>query len=148
MTEILTRFKHLINTIPAFLKEFSDEKLNYKPAPDKWSKKEIIGHLIDSAANNHHRFIRAQYESTPIITYNQDQWVKCNYYQQRDSAQLINLWLAYNQNLLAIFKLMPEENLSLMVGNGSPQPVTLGFVIEDYVHHLEHHVGQLFDTYE
>ena len=78
------------------LTQISEEKMSEKPAPNKWSKKEIIGHLIDSATNNHHRFVRGQFEAIPEIRHNQNGWNKYSFYQQIDSKQIILFWTIYN----------------------------------------------------
>jgi hypothetical protein len=69
ITHSINRLQDLLDVVPAKLSRIKDTDFVYKPAPDKWSKKEILGHLIDSAANNHQRFIRAQYENIPTIVY-------------------------------------------------------------------------------
>jgi len=141
--DALMRLKEIIQNVPTFLNEISEENLQHKSSPDKWSKKEVIGHLIDSALHNHQRFVKSQFEQIPAITYDQNNWVEYNYYQERPSEELILLWRAYNLNLLSLMKLIPVERLSAKVNNGSPQPVTIQYVIEDYVAHLEHHLRQI-----
>src|SRR4051812_6161898 len=98
--ESVERLRYLCDTIPPLLKALDEEDFCRKPAPEKWSKKEIIGHLIDSAANNHHRFIRGQFEAVPIIRYDADAWNDHGYYNQIDSAQIISFWTSYNKQLL------------------------------------------------
>ena len=143
MTDIFARFEKILESYPAMLSGMDEKELSLKATPDRWSKKEIIGHLIDSAANNHQRFVRAQFEEDPFIKYDQDSWVDFNYYQQRNIAELIRLWEAYNQSLLALIKFIPDKYFKKTVRNGSPHPVTLEFIIHDYVHHLEHHLKQI-----
>ncbi len=111
---------------------------------DKWSKKEILGHLIDSATNNHHRFVRGQFEEHPEISYDQNNWNKYNYYQQLDIQQLISFWTVYNKQLLAIIREIPTANLirACMIGSNL---VTIEFLINDYVKHLAHHLKQIVE---
>jgi hypothetical protein len=78
--------------VPDKIKQVSAADFEHKPHPDKWSKKQILGHLIDSAANNHQRFIRIQYEDVPTVVYDQTQWNKLNHYQELDSRQAIMMW--------------------------------------------------------
>ena len=73
-----------------------------KPSPGKWSKKEILGHLIDSAQNNIRRFVVSQYEEKPHIVYAQDEWVKAGGYQQYNTADLIELWQLLNKHLCMV----------------------------------------------
>ena len=110
--------------------------------PDKWSKKEIIGHLIDSATNNHQRFVRGQFENRPAIIYDQDKWNEFGFYQQINGQQIISFWAAYNRQLIELIKHIPKENLQLecLVGD---KLLTLNFLINDYVEHLEHHLRQV-----
>lgn len=119
-----------------------DEIYAWKPSPEKWSKKEIIGHLIDSASNNIQRIIRAQYETDPSISYDQNQWVRLNGYQYTDLPSLVNLWLLLNERLLMIIGRMPADNLAktcLVDG----KDFSLEWLIEDYIRHLEHHLNQI-----
>lgn len=115
-----------------------------KPGTGKWSSKEIIGHLIDSAANNHQRFVRVQFEDNPAISYNQDNWNKYNFYQQISGTQIISFWAAYNRQLVELIRRIPTESLhrKCQVGDES---FTLEFLIQDYVVHMEHHLGQVVD---
>eukprot|EP01133_Synstelium_polycarpum_P018585 gene18585-22237_t len=116
-----------------------------KTSPEKWSKKEIIGHLIDSATNNHHRFVRGQFEETPVITYDQNKWNENNYYQLIDGAQIISFWEAYNKQLLELIKHFPKEKLNNTIHTGGKNNPTIGFLIDDYVQHLEHHLKQVVE---
>jgi hypothetical protein len=87
------------------LRAISQEEASVQPAQDKWSKKEILGHLIDSAANNHQRFIRLQMASEVTLPgYDQRGWVKANAYQQRSWPDMVTLWAAYNLHLAAVIE--------------------------------------------
>lgn len=141
--QAMERLQYLCDTIPEILMQIEESHFSFKPAPGKWSKKEIVGHLIDSAANNHHRLVRGQFEETPVITYNQDQWNHHSHYQQMDGQQVIGFWTLYNKQLLSLIKLMPEGLLERTVSTGGTAPVTLGFLFSDYVAHLEHHLRQI-----
>jgi hypothetical protein len=76
----ITRLAHLCEIIPPLLFAIGEPAFSSKPAPGKWSKKQIIGHLIDSATNNHQRFVRAQFETRPRIYYDQNKWNEYSYY--------------------------------------------------------------------
>ncbi|WP_298220781.1 DinB family protein [Flavobacterium sp.] len=140
----IQRLEYLTTIIPALLTEIGAENFSLKTQPDKWSKKEIIGHLIDSATNNHQRFIRGQFEPLPEISYDQNNWNKFNAYQHIDAAQIIAFWTSYNKHLIEIIKRIPSENLLNEVKIGA-NTVTLKFIIEDYVAHLEHHLKQVVE---
>jgi len=146
ITQSIERLQFLCETIPALLNKIDEKNFTTKPSPEKWSKKEIIGHLVDSATNNHHRFVRGQFEQIPKITYDQDKWNKHNFYQQMDSRLLIAFWTIYNKQLLALIKLIPKESLVNQVETGElgeKSKMSIGFLIEDYVEHLEHHLRQV-----
>jgi DinB superfamily len=138
----ISRLEYLCNTIPELLTSIEDTTFNEKIRKDKWSKKEILGHLIDSATNNHQRFVRGQFEENPKIVYDQNNWNKYNFYQEIDGQQIIEFWTIYNRQLLALMKQIPSENLQLgcLVGDNF---LTLDFLINDYVEHLEHHLRQI-----
>jgi DinB superfamily len=138
----INRLEYLCNTIPELLTSIEDTAFNEKITQDKWSKKEILGHLIDSAANNHQRFVRGQFEENPKIVYDQKNWNKYNFYQQIKKQQIITFWTVYNRQIVELIKLIPNENLQLkcLVGD---ELMTLDFLINDYVEHLEHHLRQI-----
>jgi hypothetical protein len=133
----------LCEILPDKLRQLTEVELNARPQPDKWSKKEILGHLLDSAANNHHRFVRAQLEDTPTIFYDQDQWVRVQAYRHEDVTLLISFWEMYNRHLAHLINTIPSENLEKECRLKDGTRVTLAFLVTDYVQHLEHHLRQL-----
>ncbi len=140
---VLTRLAYLCDFIPGHLATIGEAEFAHRPAPDKWSKKEIIGHLLDSATNNHHRLVRAQFEDTPTITYDQIKWNSHGFYQQLATPQLIAFWAAYNRQLLALARHIPLANLQRCCYMGGVMPVSLADLLTDYVAHLEHHLRQV-----
>lgn len=137
------RIQYLCDTIPSLLSQIPAEEFSLKPAPGKWSKKEILGHLLDSAANNHQRFVRAQFEDVPFIVYDQDNWNGASRYGDMDGAHVISFWEAYNRHIAEIIKRIPEQALSRLCRTHEPEPVTLQWVIDDYVRHMEYHLRQI-----
>lgn len=117
----------------------------HKSSPEKWSKQEILGHLIDSAINNLQRFTEIQFEPKPyqIRRYNQDELVKANAYQEAEINKLIALWLSVNIRILALMKLQTEATLSYPIILPDGEASDLRFLMTDYVDHLEHHLKQL-----
>ncbi len=120
-----------------------------RPHPGKWSAREIIGHLIDSATNNHQRFVRAQAGLTDLQAYRyaQNHWVSVQQYQTEDWQSLVSLWYFYNLHLAHVIAAVPEEYLDLSLDVWD-EPATLRFVAEDYVRHLQHHLNQIFQQIE
>lgn len=116
-----------------------------KPSEDKWSKKEIAGHLIDSALNNLKRFTEIQYFEKPYIVlgYNQDELVKANDYQHVDNRDLLDLLFSINKQILFLMKNQPEENLKYKILLPNKQEADLGFLMEDYIAHFYHHLNQI-----
>ncbi len=146
MKKTIDEFKLLLDRSPAALAGFSESDSQKKTAPDKWSKREILGHLIDSAANNHQRFVRAQMNAELRIPgYEQQVWVATQRYQSESWADLIRLWKSYNAHLLHVICAIPENALGHSCIIGDNKPVTLEFVIQDYVRHLKHHLEQILE---
>lgn len=137
------RLAFLVQTIPDLLEKIPEIDFSSKPSSSQWSKKEILGHLIDSATNNHQRFIRIQYENEPIIFYDQNKWNELSSYQNLGIAHLIQFWKNYNQHLIEIIKVISDNELQRRGAGGDGQKLPLHFYITDYVVHLEHHLKQL-----
>jgi hypothetical protein len=136
------RLENLCQIIPELLAKIPLEAFENKPAPEKWSKKEILGHLIDSATNNHQRFVRTQFEAEPFIRYDQNRWIDASGYSKMDREHLIAFWRIYNQHLVLLIRQIPKENLSKTCCTGE-ETHTIEWLIVDYVTHLEHHLKQL-----
>ncbi len=143
MKTAIDKLIYLCDTVPDKLRRIDEAEFSAKPLPTKWSKKEILGHLIDSATNNHQRFIRARFEDNPLIWYDQDNWVRYSEYQRMPLQQLIGFWEHYNRHLLFLLGLIPDEGLGRLCTMKDGSRLTLGFLITDYVAHLEHHLRQL-----
>ena len=125
------------------LSAIPEDAASKKPAPNKWSKKEILGHLIDSAANNHQRFMRLQLQAEISLPgYDQDDWVRLNRYQQRTWNEIVTLWSAYNRHLAAVIESLDDSALG-HVWHSPDGDVTLEFIASDYVRHLQHHLAQV-----
>jgi hypothetical protein len=126
------------------LLEFSDVDAGRMAAPGVWTKKELLGHLIDSASNNHQRFVRLQLaDDLRLPKYEQEGWVRVQRYQATDWASLIELWRAYNLHLARVIRDAAPETLGHTCRVGDGEPVTLQFLMEDYLAHMEHHLKEL-----
>lgn len=143
MLSTASKLETLINEYLLQLKNISEEKFSYKPSPVKWSKKEITGHLIDSAQNNIRRFIVAQYEDTPIINYNQDIWVAINNYRHADSSFIIELWYLVNKQIVGILENTSVEAAKRISKTGEVH--TIEWLAEDYIKHMKHHMHQVLE---
>ncbi|MCF0070039.1 DinB family protein [Dyadobacter sp. CY261] len=143
ITAAADRLTWLCQHMPALIEAIPEQELEGKPAPEKWSKKEILGHLIDSAANNHQRFIRIQAEHEPVIFYNQNDWVAMSRHNDMEAAQMIATWKHYNLHLVAVARAIPAENLYRNGLGRDGQPHTLKWYFDDYIDHMEHHLQQI-----
>lgn len=133
-----------VDAAAARLRELADQQVSRKPAPDRWCVKEILGHLVDSAVNNHHRFVRAQeVGSLEFPKYFQDSWVSRQGYSDSDWPPLVELWRLYNRHLAHVVRRVPAAKLVVVCRIGPYEPVTLGYLIEDYLVHLQHHLRQI-----
>jgi len=132
-TSTVLHLEKIIHNYTRRLEALPEEVYAWKPQPAKWSKKEILGHLVDSAQNNIRRFIVAQYEDEPVIRYAQDEWVNCSDYQHYPTRDLVVLWTLLN-----------PEAAQRKCGMGGP-PQTMEWVAADYCNHLLHHLHQILD---
>jgi hypothetical protein len=156
----LDDFKQTIDVASKQLLQISEAQSEEPRAEDHWSAKQIIGHLIDSAANNHARFVLAQLKDDLLFPgYEQDGWVRVQQYQRAPWPQLVDLWRAYNLHLAHVMSWVPQEKLTTQYTQHSLQtiafetvsakePVTLEYLMKDYVVHLKHHLSQIFSGAE
>ena len=115
-------------------------------APDKkWSRKMVLGHLIDSAIHNLTRFVTTQYQQNTKILYDADQWVAINDYEHTDIATLLLFWGLLNKQIVKIIANMPSTALPLTcdTGKNEVEPQTLAFLVQDYIVHLKYHLNQI-----
>ncbi|MGC7872628.1 DinB family protein [Desulfosporosinus sp. SYSU MS00001] len=149
MEKIIKRLNYLIEVLPRRVNQFSEEEFTAKPN-GKWSKKEILGHLCDSATNNHHRFIRIQFEEQPfvVVPYKQNDWVSIQDYQNIPSDEVIGLWAAINKQIVRVISNISEEKLSYQCDVGDNKFFSFSELIQDYLRHTDHHLIQIFGTSE
>lgn len=140
----LNLLRDLLQRVPARLERLPQNKAETKPAPTAWSPKEELGHLLDSAANNHQRIVRAQSEDKLAFPgYEQNRWVAINRYQHREWKELIEVWQALNLQLLAAAESVPAPAWAHTLTVAGSQPMTLEFVFDDYVTHMLHHLQHI-----
>ena len=148
LNKALTRLSSHVNNVPEKFREFSKEELLHRHAPGKWSRQEILGHLIDSAVNNLKRFTEIQFLPLPYIvqSYQQEQLVFVNNYQRLPLEHLLNLWQALNRQILYVAQQIPAERLQFPVNPqyDNNEMKNLEWIIVDYVAHMEHHFRQIW----
>jgi hypothetical protein len=140
----LQLLRQLIDHLPGRLRLLPTDSVKHKPAPNTWSPKEELGHLLDSAANNHQRIVRTQIEEKPAMPgYDGNAWVELHRYQQRDWETLIGLWVSLNRQLLAAAEAAKDSAWSQTCTIGDSAPLSLQFVFDDYVEHMLHHLRHI-----
>ncbi|GGE58815.1 DinB family protein [Priestia taiwanensis] len=119
-----------------------EEDVSKRPALNKWSQKEVLGHLCDSAVNNLTRFIKIQYEAQPFIltTYKQEEWVDLQGYEDMPIEEIVQLWCSLNRKIVRAIGKIPSEKLAYQSVTSDGELVTLEWLIEDYVAHMEQHL--------
>lgn len=149
MLNAIERLRFAIHTLPDLLVGFSEAESEERPSPERWTKKEVVGHLIDSASNNHQRFVRGQLApGQDFPRYDQEGWVRVQNYQAARWADLIALWKAYNTHLLHVAVQMTEDARRAVCRVGGAPEVTLEWLFADYVEHLEHHLRKMLGRWE
>lgn len=143
MQNTASELQSAIDEYLPILNKLNEEKASVKPLPNKWSKKEILGHLIDSAQNNIRRFIVGQYEDNPEIKYSQDDWVRINNYQSYSLTNLIDLLYLLNKQIIAVLSNSSEQNLQRTCRINTLH--TIDWLAQDYIKHMKHHLHQVLD---
>ena len=138
------RLRIAVSTLPGILAGDSEAESEQRPSPERWTKKEVVGHLIDSASNNHQRFVRGQITAGQNFPrYEQEQWVRIQAYQSARWCDLVDLWRAYNTHLLHVADRMSDESRRATCRVGGGAEITLAGLFVDYVDHLEHHLRKM-----
>ncbi len=145
MKETIQKLEYIVHEAEKSILKISIEALDHKISVKKWSKKEILGHLIDSALNNLQRFTEVQFEPQPysIRKYDQNELVKVNHYQKNDIEALLRLWISLNTQIIFILKNYTSDMLNYTIELDRNNVKTLEWLIIDYVEHMQHHLGQI-----
>lgn len=137
----------VVATVDAFIESLRTSHIDWekKPAPNKWSPKEIIGHLTDSAQINLQRFVRCTYEENFKLVYFQDEWVAAQHYQKADTTTVLLLWRLINGQIQRVLDNYPADRWQVKCDNGRDNVSlnTVEFLANDYVAHMQHHLTQI-----
>jgi len=135
----------LERTVPR-LRAITEDRSQIPWAEGKWSRKQVLGHLIDSALNNVHRFVRGQQGGElRFPDYDQPHWVAAGGYQERRFEDIVSVWAQLNHHLVEVIRRIPAEREEAPCRIGDSGVLTLGFIARDYMRHLRHHLGQLLE---
>lgn len=147
MTGVAEELRSEIEVSSARLRALQERDVADARAAGTWSRKEILGHLIDSAANNHQRFIRAQF-ADPFAWpgYAQNEWVAVQQYREAGWSDLLNLWVALNRHIAHVIERVPPSKAHTRCVIGDGEPVTLEWLMHDYLRHMRHHLAQILDS--
>ena len=143
MKETIQQLELILIDYTPQLQQRDAENFSFKPSPGKWSGKEYLGHLIDSAQSNIRRFVMAQYEDKPYIVYDQEKWVQAANYQEYPLHDLINLWVLLNKHIIMILKKLPEGATAREVLTQDTHSIE--WLAQDYNKHLLHHLHQILN---
>lgn len=143
-TELARQFRALLDSLRQTLVSLPPALADVPWRPGGWTRKQIVGHLLDSAANNRQRFVRAAIEGAYAGPgYAQDAWVAAHGYESQSWETLLGWWRVEHEILAAVVDRIPEDRLNSSCTVGTDAPVTLRFLIEDYLAHQKHHFSQI-----
>lgn len=145
MEATIRHLQKIIVTYTGKMGKITELDLTHKPNPGKWSKKEILGHLIDSAQNNIRRFVVSQYETDPLIVYKQDLWVAIADYQHYPTQDLLALWSLLNRHICQVLSGISEKTAKRKCDTGGPAKHSIEWLAADYINHLMHHLHQILE---
>ena len=158
MQDFLDDFRKTVLAAAERFALLSEQQSQVPRVEGKWSPREILGHLIDSAANNHQRFVRAQFTDDLVFAgYEQENWVEVQRYQDESWQDLVQLWQFYNRHIVHVIEVTPEEqrtklrakhNLHQIASDllKEDEPVTLEWFMRDYLDHMKKHLAQIFES--
>src|SRR5271165_1567556 len=143
---IPAQIERLIVDVEYATSGWSQKGWQQRRAPAKWSRVEIAGHLVDSARNTSERVVRAlSLEALEWPSYQQEQQVSVQHYQESVAAHTLVLWAALNRHLAYVVGHVPREKLTMRCHIGPSWKVSLEELLLDYVAHMEHHLRQVFE---
>ncbi len=153
--ECADELRAIVERAEIALRAIDEASSGRQPAPDKWSPRQVMGHLVDSASNNHRRFVMGQVqEDLRFPGYDQEVWVSVQRYRDASWTNLVTLWASFNRHLAHVIEAAPDEAMTRPRGShnlpeigwkqpSEGQPATLVHIVRDYIAHLRHHLGQI-----
>jgi hypothetical protein len=156
MNNIADDLRHIVESAAERLLAVSESRSQLSNADGQWSARQVLGHLIDSAANNHQRFVRAQFMDDLVFPgYDQEQWIRAQHYEEESWSALVALWRSYNLHLAHLIGKIPEMTLKRLRSPhtldkiawqtvSADESTTLEYLVHDYIGHLQDHLEQLF----
>ena len=152
MKKVADELRQIVKDVTPLLKQIGQddpEGISQRPAPKKWSRKEILGHLIDSAGNNQQKFVRMmQQPHLDFPGYEQDDWVDLQKWADADWDNMVTLWASYNQHVAYLIEQCDSKFYTNTIKIEDRGPFTLEFIMPDYVEHFKHHIKQIFPDLE
>jgi hypothetical protein len=145
MKQDIETLQEIVTSYTPKLYEIDENEFTAKPRPEKWSRKEILGHLIDSAQTNIRRFVVGQYEDLPFIVYKQDAWVAISNYQNYPTKDLIELWALLNKHICIVLSNTSEQAAQRKCTTNAPESQSIAWLAADYIKHLLHHLHQVLE---
>ncbi|MGA3344538.1 MAG: DinB family protein [Terracidiphilus sp.] len=143
-TELSLHFRAELELIQAALLALSPQLADTPWRNGGWTRKQIVGHLLDSTANNRQRFARASIDGSYVgPEYAQDAWVAVHGYSGRSWETLLDWWRVEHEILASVADRIPEERFEASCTVGENAPVALRFLVEDYIRHQHWHLAQL-----
>lgn len=144
MKELAEAVRLEVDRASRLFEPWSESEVTRSRGAGKWIRKEILGHLVDSAMNNHQRFVRAQLTS-PLRWpgYEQETWVTLHAYRARPWSELVSLWVAVNRHVAAVIETVPADKLATPCLIGDREASSLEWWMTDYLRHLRHHIAQI-----
>jgi hypothetical protein len=147
--ELLERFRRGPELVATAMTGAAGSELDFTPAADKWSLRQIVAHLADSEIVAADRFRRIIAEDKPtLMWYDQDAWAKNLDYQRRKTSESIETFRRLRAENYELIKDLPAESFERIGNHSQRGPITLLQHLESMAAHAEAHARQIRDVRE